>query len=251
MPLSLLIDRIPKLKNRTFFEMSQVSSLFTSFPSDDHFGSGGSASSHNFILCFLRIGSLLTHETASAIFLLFRSRCVDLLLELFLFVFDQFFWISNIFALVEILAMSSSELLHHKARLICVFGLIYQFFIFTITRLLQRQMRPLLPLLVYVVLLPIQQIFLGDFLARLILTILNNFALSIDFLQHVPLLNLVPLHYRLSFHVIHGLVIWNQIHGDIFKESSFVLVPQRRGDRFWGCRFTTQRHRAVLLLVCI
>lgn len=83
----------------------------------------------------------------------------------------------------------------------------------------------LLPPLVDGIGVLVHHVGLGDLLARLVAFLLDNFAFTIDPLQCVPLLDLVPLHHGLALGV-HVLVIWDQVQSNIVKEGALMLVPE-------------------------
>ena len=83
----------------------------------------------------------------------------------------------------------------------------------------------LLPLFIYACRVIGHDILLADLLTRLILPLLNNLALSVDLLQHISLLDFVPLHYGLALSV-HMFIIRDQIQSDVVKECLLVIVPQ-------------------------
>ena len=82
----------------------------------------------------------------------------------------------------------------------------------------------LLPLLVNAFGVSIHDIFLADLLSRLILPLLNNLSFSVDLLQHVSLLDFVPLHHSFTLGV-HMFIIGDEVQSDIIKESLLVIVP--------------------------
>ena len=72
----------------------------------------------------------------------------------------------------------------------------------------------LLPLLVDSIRIFIHDTGFGDLLSRLVAFLFYNFTVSVDFLEGVAPLGLVPLHHGLAFRV-HVLVVGNQVECDV------------------------------------
>ena len=137
------------------------------------------------------------------------AHILHLVLHALLLSLDQMLWVSDILALVQVL-MPATEALHHVSALVRVARLAHKFGIFALTALLERQVGLLLPLLVDAVLVLHHEVLLADLLSCFILPLLYDLALSIDLLESVALLDLVPLHHSLALRV-HVLVVGDQV----------------------------------------
>ena len=118
--------------------------------------------------------------------------------------------------------MLGTEHANTSSALIGVTGLLHQFPVLTFSSILQLQMCPALPLLVYA--LVVLLLFVDEF-SRLIALLFDDLAVAIDSLQRVPTLGLVPLHHSLSLDV-ERFIVWDQVHSHIFEEVSFSIGPQ-------------------------
>lgn len=121
--------------------------------------------------------------------------------------------------------MAPTEILHHVPAFVCVASLVDQLGILHLAAPLQGQVSLLLPLLVDAVLVIHHHVLLADLLSCLVLALLDDFALTINLLQGVALLDLVPLHHGLALGV-RVLIVWDQIQSHIIEESLFVIIPK-------------------------
>jgi len=127
----------------------------------------------------------------------------------------------DVLTLIQIL-VSSTKLLHHASTLVIRFGLLDHLRVFLLAYLLQCQVGLLLPFLVYVLVLVI----LLNYLASLIPPFSHDLALSVNLLQRIAFLELVPLHDCLSLSILYYFVIIKHRHGYIIQISFLVVVPQ-------------------------
>lgn len=137
------------------------------------------------------------------------AHILHLVLHALLLGFDQMLWVSDILALVQVL-MPATEALHHVSAFVRVASLAHKLGIFALSTLLERQVGLLLPLLVDAVLVLHHEVLLADLLSCFILPFLYDLALSVDLLESVALLDLVPLHHSLALRV-HVLVVGDQV----------------------------------------
>ena len=85
----------------------------------------------------------------------------------------------------------------------------------------------LLPLLVDLIGILCHNVLLTNLFTCLVLSLSNDLTFSINLLQRVSLLHLVPFHHCFTLRVV-VLIIWDQVQSDIVQECSLMVLPQRR-----------------------
>jgi len=126
---------------------------------------------------------------------------------------------TRIVTLREIVTLS--ELLNHFTAFSWATGHVYSTFILYLSNWLEFHMRFLHPLLVDLLISTL--IFLRDLCSWFISFFLDDLTIAVDLNKYMSLLSRVPTHY--GFALNGGLIVRDQIEGNILKELAFFLSP--------------------------